>query len=130
MASTPKAQMTDNQRTLAKSLDAAVDSCIAYAAAEVPPLGNLTPQGLVEELGRLNEARKAMDKTEKTVRSRLDALLDGKTECRGDNFVYTIKEQDRTALDQTAAKAYLSEQGILEDYMKTTTVQTRTVKRV
>lgn len=125
-----KANMTDNQRQLAKTLDIAGEVTIAYAAPEVPTLENATPQKLVEELGRLNEARKALEKTEKTVRGRLDVMLDGKKECRADNFQYTIKSQERTALDQQKAKTTLKGLGKLAEHMKTTEVDTRTVKRI
>ncbi|MEB3067289.1 hypothetical protein, partial [Parvimonas micra] len=55
--------LTDVQRRLSKVLDAASSTAIAYAAPEVPALENLTEMGLTEELGRLNEARKAIEKT-------------------------------------------------------------------
>ena len=130
MATTPRRDMTDNQKQLAKSLDIAMESCIAYAAPEVPLLGNATKEGLTEELGRLNEARKAMEKTEKIVRGRLDALLDGERECRGDNFEYKIETTSRYALDQKKAKATLESQGVLDDHMVSSEVDRRTVKRI
>lgn len=126
---TKYSEMTDNQRQLAKTLDIAGSLAIEYAAPEVPPLGNLTPEGLLEDFGRLNEARKALEKTEKIVRGRLEAMLQGRKELRGDNFTYNCKMADRTALDQTAAKAYFEKEGILEDFMKTSSVETVTVKR-
>ena len=130
MASTPKRDLSDSQRLLQRSLDAATDSCIAYAAREIPALGNLTPEGLTEELGRLNEARKAVEKTEKIVRGRLDALLAGKKKCRSDNFEYEVKSQTRTALNQGKAKEVLAEIGQLDDCMSTTETEVRTVKRI
>ena len=124
------ANLTDNQRKIANTLDIAGQVVIDYAAPEVPSLENATPQKLTEELGRLNEARKAMEKTEKTVRGRLDALLEGAKECRSDNFQYKIETTERTALNQGKAKEYLAEQGVLEDHMSTSEVERRTVKRL
>ena len=85
---------------------------------------------MTEELGRLNEARKAIEKTEKIVRGRLDAMLQGKKECKGDNFVYSIRTQERTALNQGMAKEVLSEVGRLEECMATSECEVRTVKRI
>lgn len=124
------ANLTDNQKSIAKTMDIANQLVIDYAAPEVPALDNATPQKLTEEFGRLNEARKALEKTEKIVRGRLDALLEGKKECRSDNFQYKIESTERTALNQGKAKEYLSEQGVLEDYMSTSEVERRTVKRI
>jgi hypothetical protein len=121
--------LTDTQKMLAKTLDIASQSVIAYSAPEVPPLGNATPEGLLEEFGRLNEARKALEKVEKILKVRLESQLAGRKELRGDNFNYKKAVQERTALDQTMAKAKLEELGILPGYMKTTEVETTTVKR-
>ena len=55
--------LNDSQRRVKRVIDLAMDTCVAYAAKEVPPLGNLTKEGLVEELGRMNEARKAIERT-------------------------------------------------------------------
>ena len=62
MASSPtssRPQLTAAQKRIQTTLDLASSTVIAYAATEVPRLDNLTPQGLLEDLGRLNEARKA-----------------------------------------------------------------------
>lgn len=123
-------QLSDSQKILQKSLDIASQVALAYAAPEVPELGNITPQGMLEELGRVNEARKSLEKTEKILKERMAALLEGASECRSDNFEYQKKTQERTALNQTAAKEKLSEFGILEDYMQTTEVATVTIKRL
>lgn len=107
----PTRNLTDVQRRLQRSLDAAAESCLAYAAPEVPALGNLTPQGLLEEFGRLNDARKSIEKTEKIVKERLKSQLDGKRELRGDNYSLLIEMRPRYALDQGLAKAKLVELG-------------------
>ena len=145
--------LTDTQRILAKTLDAASSECIAYAAPEVPELGNLTKEGLLESFGRLNEARKAMEKTEKVVRARFESQLpEGCKELRGDNYKYAKAVQERTALTQDRAKALLLaiaenprclavliEEGIIDEATSkthmlgctgTTEVDTVTVKRI
>lgn len=124
-----RASLTDTQKALQKTLDHAAQCVIDYAAPEVPALGNLTPEGLLEDFGRLNEARKALEKTEKIVRARFESQIEGKKEMRGDNFSYKKEVTDRTALNQTKAKAYFEEQGTLADYMDTTEVERVTVKR-
>lgn len=124
-----KVQMTDTQRQLSNTLDKATMVVIAYAASEVPELGNQTPEGLLEEFGRLNEARKALEKTEKILKTRLVSQLGGKTSLRGDNYNVKIESSERTALNQTSAKAYFEEQGLLADYVDTTEVERTTVKR-
>lgn len=126
MASRPN--LTDSQKRLQKHLDIAADLAIAYAAPEVPALGNATPQGLVEDLGRVNAARKALEKVEGILKERVSAVSDGAKKIDADNFVYTKVDRERTALDQTAAKVYLEEQGVLSQFMVTTQVPTVTVK--
>jgi ABC-type transport system substrate-binding protein len=122
--------LTDNQRMLAKTLDFAAQEAIAYAAPEVPELGNLTPEGLLESLGRLNEARKAFEKVEKIVRARFESQINGKTELRGDNYTYSKAVTPRYALNQSKAKKLLEEAGIPEDqYMESSEVPRVTVKR-
>lgn len=125
----PKANLTDTQRLLMGSMDAATELAIAYAAPEVPSLENKTPQGLLEDFGRLNEARKAIEKTEKIVRGRLESQLKGQVELRGDNFTYKKESVPRYALDQSLAKAKLEEHGCLEECMKSSDVERVTVKR-
>lgn len=126
------ADLSDNQRILQKALDQASYSCIAYAASEVPALENLTPEGLMDELGYLNEARKAMEKTEAIVKERLRSQLTPAQlkEFRGENFYLTTRVAERSALNQSAAKAYFTEHGILDQYMAITEVPTTTVKRI
>jgi hypothetical protein len=120
---------TDNQRQIANTLDIAGQVVVAYAAPEVPELGNLTPEGLLEEFGRLNEARKALEKTEKIVKQRLLSQMSGDA-LRGDNYNVKIEEVDRYALNQKAAKEKLKEQGVPEEeYMASSTSSRVTVKR-
>lgn len=121
--------LTDNQRSIQKTLDIASQVVIQYSGTEVPELGNLTPEGLLEEFGRLNEARKLLEKIEKTVRVRFESQISGKKEMRGDNYNYKKASQTRTALNQGAAKEYFEREGILADYMSTTEVEAVTVKR-
>lgn len=129
MATVPYNELNDSQRRLKKVIDLATDTCINYAAKEVPPMGNLTKEGLVEDLGRLNEARKAMEKTEKILKERLKSQLGSdEKEVTSDNYKMTYEDRPRLALDQTAAKGKLEELGILGDYMKESSVPTMTIK--
>lgn len=128
-----KANHTDMQRKVLRNMDAATDLAVAYAAPIVPSLENKTPEGLLEDFGRLNAARKQIEKVEKIVKERLGALMDGATDLRGDNFVYKKEGRPRTALDQTKAKEKLVELGgpdLLEECMSSSTVETVTVKEI
>ena len=131
MASKPKSSLTDAQRRLQLVLDAASQSAIAYAGPTVPELGNLTPEGLNEEFGRLNDARKAIEKVEKIVKERLKSQLDGRKHLRSDNYDLKIESAARVALDQSAAKAKLLELGgqeALDACMAETMVERVTIK--
>lgn len=130
MASVPYADMNDSQRKAKRVIDLATDTVISYLAKEVPPLGNLTPEGMVEDLGRLNEARKAMEKTEKILKERLKSMEGFKPEITSDNYKMTLEDRSRTALNQGKAKEYLEQQGILADFMETTQVPTMTIKPI
>lgn len=122
-------ELTDNQKMIQKTMDVAAQLVVDYAAPEVPALENLTPDGLCEMFGRLNEARKAVEKVEKIVRGRFESQIEGKKEFRGENFNYKKEDRSRSALDQQKAKDYLQEQGILDDFMSHTEVPTVTIKR-
>lgn len=104
MASRP--QLTDAQRRIQKHMDAAMDTVIKYTAPEVPKIENYTPQGLVEEAGRINKAKGAVEKVEKILKERLRSMREGKNEIRSDNFTLKITSQPRTALNQGAAKDF------------------------
>ena len=121
--------LTDSQKILQKTLDHAGELCIAYAAPTVPELNNLTPEGMLEDFGRLNEARKVLEKTEKIVRTRFESQIDGKKEMRGDNFSYKKETTPRYALNQTKAKEVLESIGRLEECMDSSEVERVTVKR-
>ena len=130
MASRPLLKdMNDAQKKAARNIDLATDTVLAYAARDIPSADNLTPEGLVEDLGRLNIARKLLEKTEKIIKERLKATMPpGTREIRSDNFTMNYENRERTALDQSKAKSYLEEQGILADFMSTTAVPTMTIK--
>lgn len=127
--SIPYKDLNDAQKRIRKSIDIATDTCIAYAAKEVPPLGNLTNEGIVEELGYLNEARKELEKAEKILKERLKSRISLGEEIKSDNFTMTYENRSRTALNQTAAKEKLEELGVLADYMTDSEVPTMTIKR-
>jgi hypothetical protein len=124
-----KASLSDAQRRVQRVVDAAMTTVIAYSAPTVPPLENLTVEGMVEELGYLNEARKKLESVEKTVKERLKSRLGGLTEVRSDNFTMKYESRPRTALDQTKAKAFFEAQGTLADYMSSSEVPTMTFTR-
>lgn len=121
--------LTDSQKLLRKSLDIASESAIAYAAPEVPELGNATPEGMLEELGRVNEARKALDKVEKILKGRIAAVSGNAKEIDSDNFTYRKGTSERTALNQSLAKEKLGEFGVLEECMTTSEFERVTIKR-
>lgn len=123
-----KSPLTDAQKRLQKHLDIATQVAIDYAAPEVPSLGNQTPQGLVEEFGRVNASRKALEKVEGILKERIKATSNNQKEITSDNFVYQKKVQERTALNQQSAKAHFEKEGILDQFMSTTEVETTTVK--
>lgn len=108
---------------------ATLDIAIAYFAKEIPSLGNMTAEGLVEHVGAMKELRKDIEKVEKILIERLKSLLNGRTELSSDNYDMTLRTQERNALNQTAAKEYFQEQGILDQFMSTTEVETLNVRR-
>jgi hypothetical protein len=127
MATSPS--KTDAQRQVIRTIDAATSTVVAYTAPTVPALENLTVEGMVEELGYLNEARKKFEGVEKIVKERLKSRLGGLKEVRSDNFTMTFEDRPRVALNQSKAKAYFEEQGTLQDFMDETSVPTMTFKR-
>lgn len=105
--------LTNAQRRLTGHLDNANALCIKYAAPEIPALGNLTPQGLNEDLGCLNVARKAIEKTEKIVKERLKALRNpAEKEIRSDNFVTKFEIRTSNRLSQELLKVYCEKHDI------------------
>lgn len=124
-----KANLTDRQKLLRKAMDIASDEVVAYAAKEVPSLGNYTKEGLTDLFGYLNEARKELEKVEKIVRGRLESQLEGAKEYKGDNFKYTKAITETTRLNQSKAKETLEKLGTLAQHMDTTEQERVTVKR-
>ena len=124
-----KTPLTDSQRRIRKALDIATDVAITYAGPEVPPPGNLTCQGLVEELGYINEGKKQLEKLEKILKERLKSRPDFSKEIKSDNFTMTLEDRTRCALNQTRAKEKLEELGVLPEFMDESIVPTMTFKR-
>lgn len=120
--------LTNAQKDIRRALSNAESTVLAYAAPTVPPLNNLTVEGMVEDLGYINQARKSLEKTEKILKERLKSQLGERREVRSDNFTMKLEDRPRTALDQGKAKAYFEEQGTLADFMSTTAVSTMTIK--
>lgn len=121
------------------ALQRAIDTILAYEGAP-PPIGNLTPQAVVDDIGFLKDLQKAAEKTENILWQRLSSMQGGghpvnskgiptPDAAEGDYYAYTVASQEREALNQGKAKAYFTEKGILEDYMSTTDVATKTVRR-
>lgn len=130
MASTPaKKPLSERQRQLARVMDIASAEVVAYAAKEVPPIGNYTEEGLTDLFGYLNEARKELEKTEKIVRGRLEAMLAGRKESKGDNFQYKKSTTATSRLNQGKAKDTLEKLGVLDEHMDHTEQERVTVKR-
>ena len=122
------AKLTEIQTKIKRYMDICTDIVVAYAAPEVPALGNATPEGLLEELGRINRVKKEVEKVEKILKERISVVSDGAKKIDSDNFIYTKSGQARVALDQTAAKAYFEKEGLLADFMKETEVETVRIK--
>jgi hypothetical protein len=123
-----KADLTDRQRQLSRTIDLATDTLLRYAAPEVPSMTQYTPEGMLEELGRINEGRKAFEATEKILKERMKSLLGEQKKLRSDNFHLEIQDKPRVALDQTSAKAKLEELGCLAEHMSTSIVPTMYIK--
>lgn len=130
MASKHQADWTPTQKAKFLNFQQAADLAIPYYAKEVPALGNLTPQGLVDQLGTVKDAIKDLEKVEGILKGRLESQLEGKRTLRGDSHEMEIRSSERTALNQAKVKEYLTEQGILEEYMSTTQVNAMYVKRL
>lgn len=112
MASKPfkMSDLTESQQRILRVWNRVELTMAAYAAPTVPPMENLTRMGLLDELGDVNEAKKAVEKVEKILKERYKSLLandnsvkDKKSD-RADNYKMTVRTSSRTALNQTAAK--------------------------
>lgn len=108
----PDANWTRAQKDIFLKMQQATDQVVAYAAPEVPLLGNLTPEGLLENLGPVNDAKKAVEKVEKILKERLKSQLNGAKTLRADNYEMKIAYADRVAINQGMAKETL---GLLEN---------------
>jgi len=102
---------SDAQKRLFKNMGDATLTAVSYAAKEIPPLGNKDAAALLEELGPVNEAKKAVEKVEKILKERTKALLGDKKELRSDNFEASITVAPRVALNQGAVKEVLEQLG-------------------
>lgn len=108
----------------------ALDIVEEYDAAVVPAMGNRGQASFVDELGYVKELAKAVEKVVKILEVRVDSFSEGqKKSCEGDVFKQVVTNTERTALNQGEAKIKLEALGILDEYMDTTDVPTRSVKR-
>ncbi len=109
----------EKQATWTKATDTAID----YFADELPELGNLTAQGIVDLLGPVKDAIKDLELVEKIMKERLKVLAEGRPEILGEMYRMEVRSSTRNALDQAKTKEYLEKQGILKSYMKETEVE-------
>lgn len=133
-------------------LDMAVISILDYIYpkdGQVPPLGNLTPMALVDQIGFLKELQKDAEKTENILWQRLSSLQGGghptnskgvptPNACEGDKFAYVNRNNPRTAINQEAVKTYMESKHVCQacgveykvpNFFSTTDVFTKTVSR-
>ena len=113
-----------------KILMDASDVALHFAGAEFPDMSNKSNGQLIDELGALNAAKNYIEKAEKAMKEVIKGKIRGgdlKKQESGEKFAYSIALQERTALNQTAAKAKLLELGgeaVLAECMSTTEVET------
>lgn len=122
--------LTPTQKSKYLNLQQATDLAVPYFAKEIPPLGNLTAEGLIDHLGTIKDAIKDLEKVEGILKERLKPKLEGRKTLRGDSHEMEMRSSERTALNQTKAKAYFEKEGILEDYMTTSAVEAMYIKRL
>jgi hypothetical protein len=106
----------------------AVDSLLPWFRRETPKLSNATNQYFADEIGRLNEMRKDIEKVEKILKT-IYKTRKAPEIVRGDEFEVELSMRPRRALDQTRAKEYFEKLGILDEYMVESEVETLNVKR-
>jgi hypothetical protein len=102
------ADLTQAQQERLSIWNKALDTLMPWFAKEVPQIGNQTPAGLADDIGRVNQLKKDVEKIEKTLKERFKVLREGKSEVRGDVYELKVSTQERTALDQEYAKATLT----------------------
>lgn len=121
-------KLTESQEAKLKILQKAIDIALDYHGPEVPELGNQTKFALVDDLGIMKAAIKILEKPENIIKERFKSMLEpNERVIHGDRYKGEIAVSERTALDQTAAKAKLLELGgqeALDACMKTTEVET------
>lgn len=102
------ADLTQAQQERLSIWNKALDTLMPWFAKEVPQIGNQTPAGLADDIGRVNQLKKDVEKIEKTLKERFKVLREGKSEVRGDVYELKVSTQERTALDQEMAKQTLN----------------------
>lgn len=102
------ADLTQAQQERLSIWNKALDTLMPWFAKEVPQIGNQTPSGLADDIGRVNQLKKDVEKIEKTLKERFKVLREGKSEVRGDVYELKVSTQERTALDQEMAKQTLN----------------------
>jgi hypothetical protein len=101
---------------------------LKFTGSELPNLANEGIQQLIDDAGRINAAKKYIEKAEKILKETLKGKIRGgdiAKQASGEQFKFDLTLSSRTALDQEFAKAKLRELGVPEsDFMKTTEVET------
>lgn len=102
-----RTNLTDKQKAKSKTWEKATDTMLPWFAPEVPAIGNLTVQRLADEIGQVNELKKDVEKVEKILKERFKSLRGEETVVRGEAYELKVTTQERTAIDQGAAKSTL-----------------------
>lgn len=142
--------LTAEQLKIEKALQHAEMLCIEYSGEIMPPIGNLTPGALVDQIGYLKEVQKVAEKVENILWHRMSSLQGGghptnskgvptPDPAQGEVFKYKYRSSDRTAVDQGKVKAFMEATHICQscgveykvpNFMATTAVATKTVERI
>jgi hypothetical protein len=107
MASKPHPDWTEPQKKVFNQIQEAIPLVIPYFGADIPSLDNHTTEQLCDDLGVVKQAKKAVEKVEKTLSERFKPRMEGK-ELRGNRFVAEKRESTRTALNQGKCKGLLA----------------------
>lgn len=89
---------------------------------DIQNLSNATPEFLVDELGKIRDQQKILEKQEGFYKEALKARLDGRTFVDGEEYLASIATQERTSLDQQKIKEDMGDEWI-KKYSKTTEFQ-------
>lgn len=100
MASKPNPSWTEPQKRVHKEVLEGLELLIPYFGAEIPVLDNHTTEQMCDELGVVKAGLKAFETVEKVIKERFKARLGGLKEMRGTRYEATVRDSERTALNQ------------------------------